>query len=133
MGGSDKIKGSNGRLPELKWSAKSYTPAEFPGCFSRPQVVRILPGEDEETENNPAESTRPVDLGPQLDTSKPFLIYSHRRRTKVFAEHVVWDKSKKSYRPNGPLLEVPKDYIGKYTFFCVTPDYLGFRTQVTFL
>ena len=116
MGRSDRRAGNsdpNGTLPELTWSAKTFTPAEFPACFSKPQVVRILPGDSEGWEGSFPVPAKKVNLGPELDTSKPFLIYSHRRRTKVFAEHVAWDKSKKSYQPNGPLLEIPKDYVGK--------------------
>ena len=108
----------NGTLPDLVWSSKTYIPAEFPANFSKPQIVRILPGDSEGWEGSFPIPAKRVDLGPDLETSKPFLIYSHRRRTKVFAEHVAWDKSKRSFQANGPLLEIPKDYIGrKFTYF----------------
>ncbi len=117
MGGADRFGRSSlaDRLPTLQWSPKTYLPADFPETFAKPQVVRLLPGDSEGWEGAFDVPAKRVDLGPELDTLKPMLVYSHRRRTKVFAEHVSWDKAKKSYQPHGPLLEVPKDYIGNTT------------------
>ena len=70
MGGSDRVNGPSnlsGTLPQLEWSSKSYTPAEFPGCFGKPQVVRILPGDSEGWEGSFLVPAKKVNLGPELE------------------------------------------------------------------
>lgn len=54
----------------------------------------------------------------QLDTSKPLLVYSKRRRSKLCAESVLWNKKKAKYLPvpHGQQLEIPKDYAGMISF-----------------
>ena len=53
-----------------------------------------------------------TDLGPGVDTSAPFLLYSRRRRTKVYAECMGLEPGKNTMEPYGPILEIPKDYTG---------------------
>ncbi len=89
--------------------------ADFPSKFNKPQVVRLLQEDQSPTKDKSIDPSNAVELGPELDTTAPFLVYSHRRRTKVFAEHVIWHESKKAYQPSGEILEVPKDYIGTNT------------------
>ena len=54
------------------------------------------------------------DLGPGVDTKAPFLVYSRRRRSKIYAECLRVEKEKKEMvtAAYGPVYEIPKDYTG---------------------
>jgi hypothetical protein len=86
-------------LSETQWSEEKQTVYDFMSEFTSAQPIRVVPqGGD-------------VDLSP-ADVLYPFLAFSRRRRTKVYAENLVWDECEKQYVRKGPLLEIPKDYLG---------------------
>ena len=53
-----------------------------------------------------------VDLGPLVDKEDTLIIHAYRKRTKVLADNLKWDSSKKDYVQFGPKVEIPKDYPG---------------------
>ena len=86
-------------LADTQWDAEKQTVYDFMSGFTSAQPIRVIAkGSD-------------VDLSP-ADVLHPFLAFSRRRRTKVYAENLVWDEKDKAYVRRGPLLEIPKDYLG---------------------
>ncbi|KAK2159836.1 hypothetical protein LSH36_145g05043 [Paralvinella palmiformis] len=81
-----------------QWIQEKKTPLEFLSDFHLAQPIRISHGSD-------------LDLSP-ADTLHPFLAFSRRRRTKVYAENLAWNEILKKYKQKGPILEIPKDYPG---------------------
>lgn len=51
-----------------------------------------------------------TDLGPDVDSTSSFLVYSNRRRTKAYGQCVRMVNKKMTQC--GPMLEIPKDYTG---------------------
>lgn len=94
----------------MNWDTTSYTQTEFAANHSLPCLVRLV--------SERGEAAPESCLGNLVDVSKNFLAYSHRRRTKAYAQHMVWDPDSNSYSPDGLLIEVPKDYPGKYLVQC---------------
>ena len=89
-------------MENYTWSDSRKRPAEYLKDFKGPEMIKMTFDGDA------------LDLGPTVDTQKPFLLYSHRRRTKVYADMVHWDDRAKKYNKTGPSVEIPKDYIGKH-------------------
>ena len=90
-------------LPKCDWAEKGVSLWEFvkgEAAPVLPQVAKLVRGQ------------AGLDLGPLIEWDSPFMIYSHRRRTKVFAENVHWNATKKTYIRDGPVMEIPKDYPG---------------------
>ena len=85
----------------LEWSEPLLTLADLEGQREPPMVIRLK--EDGST----------VDFRGKLDTSKPLLVYSKRRRTTLTAECLHWNKKNGKFAAVGPLLELPKDYAGR--------------------
>jgi len=86
-------------LPDIVWEEKPRSPKDFiQPSFQGPEVVRLERG-----------GGGYVSFGPLIDPTRPFLIFSHRRRTKAYAEPVFDDgiQPKTSH-----CFEIPKDYIG---------------------
>ena len=51
-------------------------------------------------------------MGPLVNLENPLLVYSKRRRTKVYAECLQWNARRTRFEPHGDVLEIPKDYSG---------------------
>ncbi len=77
----------------------------FIESFLSPEVVRLVRGESDNLELTPA----PLD--------QPFLAFSRRRRTRMYAECWCWDDKQKKYIAKPPVLEIPKDYVGMYNVY----------------
>lgn len=85
-------------LADTQWSSSTVQLQELRD-EKLPMVVRLAdPG---------------TDLGPEVDSSAPFLLYSRRRRTKVYAECLGVEEGKKTIQAYGPIYEIPKDYTGE--------------------
>ena len=101
-----------GDLPPLQWEDTPTDLAHFAEDFQSPHFVRLEPRVcPEEHADNPVFS-----LGPLVDVSVPFLAFSRRRRTRVYAENLIWDNKKSLYVPNGHVIEIPKDYMGRLKY-----------------
>ena len=96
--------------PEPKWTQESWPLTEVCQDFNSPLLVKL-------DERDVAPS-----FGDEVEMDAPFVVYSKRRRTKVYAENLAWDGERKQYVPSGPVLEIPKDYTGqcfiKTTILC---------------
>ena len=85
-------------VAEAQWKEEKQTPSEFLANFRLAQPIRISHGAD-------------LDISP-ADSLHPFLAFSRRRRTKVYAENLAWNEILRKYKQKGPILEIPKDYPG---------------------
>ena len=92
-------------MDNYNWSEGSKPPLEYLKEFKKPEMVKMAFEGDQ------------LDIGELVDTTKPFLLYSHRRRTKVYADMEHLDATTTTYVKDGPTVEIPKDYLGKIFFF----------------
>ena len=89
-------------LPDCAWAEDAVTLYEFikhKDAPVLPKVARFTCGER-------------IATGSLVDWEQPFLVYSHRRRTKIYAENLTWKNDSKSFVTQGYPLEIAKDYPG---------------------
>lgn len=85
---------------DLTWDKTTVSLLDIIKNASRPEIVRF---------KDPVG----VNLGPEVDTSQPLLLYSHRKRSKVCCKQLKWDSLDSEYVSDGTLIEIPKDFPGQ--------------------
>ena len=94
------IPGLKPTLPHIDWEDEGFSPKDYLEQFDGPEFVTLKNADGS-----------PVSFGPLVDPSKPFIAFSHRRRTKAYAETVFPGEVQNS---NCPTFEIPKDYVGRW-------------------
>ena len=107
-----------GDLPEFVWEESPSTLSDFAENFESPHLVRL-----EDSQSSSAAAAPAFTLGELVDVNRPFLAFSRRRRTRVYAENLEWDAKKRIYVPKGHVLEIPKDYMGEESILILIITY----------
>lgn len=92
-----------GDIPAIQWESTQSSLFDFVDNFKNPHMVKL--------ELN--EAAKDLHFGEAVNLNQPCLAFSHRRRTRIYAENLAWNYNKKMYAPKGEILGIPKDYMGE--------------------
>ncbi|XP_013414382.1 uncharacterized protein LOC106176505 [Lingula anatina] len=104
----DGEEGSEDAEPYFEWADEAVDARLFLFQHQLPQVVKLSSG----LYSNLGEKTT-------LNSQQPFLLYSARRGTKVFASNLHWDEERAEHKRDGPALVIPVNYQG---WFEIVPE-----------